>query len=124
MSAVLPDTRPFRGLEAMRRQWDEIWETFEGMRMDPLEVFDVGGRRFVVDVRMGGKGKRSGAEVDQPFAYLYTLRDSDNKIVRCQLFPHCRGGDGVGDSLGVGLARKLILRLFDACGKQATMRWS
>jgi ketosteroid isomerase-like protein len=87
MSAVFPDTPLFRGHEAMRRQWDEMWQTWEGFRMDPLEVFDMGRRRFVVDVRLWGKGKRSGAEVDQRFAFLYTLRDVDLKIVRCQLFP-------------------------------------
>jgi ketosteroid isomerase-like protein len=87
LSAVFTDTPPFRGHESMRRQWDELWETWEGIRMDPLEVFDLGQRRFVVDVRLWGKGKRSGAEVDQRFAYLYTLRESDQKIVRCQLFP-------------------------------------
>jgi hypothetical protein len=36
---------------------------------------------------MWGKGVRSGAEVDQRVAYLYTLRDADNKIVCCQLMP-------------------------------------
>jgi ketosteroid isomerase-like protein len=87
MSAVFTDTPPIRGHEAMRRQWDEMWETWEGIRMDPLHVFDVGRRRFVVDVRLWGKGKRSGAEVDQRFAFLYALRDVDLKIVRCQLFP-------------------------------------
>ena len=40
-----------------------------------------------MDVRLWGKGKRSGAEVDQRFAYLYTLREDDEKIVRCQFFP-------------------------------------
>lgn len=87
LSAVFTDTPPIRGHENMRRYWDELWETWEGIRLDPLEVFDVGGGRFVVDVRLWGKGKRSGAEVDQRFGYLYTLRDSDEKIVRCQLFP-------------------------------------
>jgi ketosteroid isomerase-like protein len=87
LSAVFTDTAPFRGHESMRRHWDEMWETWEGIRMDPLEVFDVGHGRFVVDVRLWGKGKRSGAEVDQRFAYLYTLREADEKIVRCQLFP-------------------------------------
>jgi ketosteroid isomerase-like protein len=86
-SAVFTDTRPYRGHERMRRQWDELWEVWEGVRMDPLEVFDIGGRRFVVDVRLWGRGKRSGAEVDQRFAFLYTLREADEKIVRCQLFP-------------------------------------
>ena len=33
--------------------------------MDPLEVFDVGDGRYVVDVRLWGKGKRSGVEVDR-----------------------------------------------------------
>jgi len=87
ITAVFTDTQPFRGHESMRRYWDELWETWEGVRMDPLEVFDVGRGRFVVDVRLWGKGKRSGAEVDQRFAYLYTLRESDEKIVRCKLFP-------------------------------------
>jgi ketosteroid isomerase-like protein len=87
LSAVFTDTQPFRGHESMRRLWDELWETWEGMRMDPLEVFDIGDRRYVVDVRLWGKGKRSGVEVDQRFAYLYTAREGDRKIVRCQLFP-------------------------------------
>ena len=87
LSAVFTDTQPVRGRESMRRYFDDLWEIWEGIRMDPLEVFDVGGGRFVVDVRWWGKGKRSGAEVDQRFAYLYTLREADEKIVRCQLFP-------------------------------------
>ena len=87
MSAVFTDMPPFRGHESMRRQWDETWETWEGIRSDPLEVFDIGDGRFVVDVRLWGKGKRSGVEVDQRMAYLYTLREADEKIVRCQLFP-------------------------------------
>ncbi len=86
LSAVFTDTRPYRGRESMRRVWDDMWETWAGVRMDPLEVFDVGHRRYVVDVRLWGKGKRSGAEVDQRFAYLYTLSEGDEKIVRCQLF--------------------------------------
>ena len=87
LSAVFTDTGPIRGQESMRRQIHELWETWEGIRMDPLEVFDVGHGRFVVDARLWGRGKRSGAEVDQRFGYLYTLRESDNKIIRCQLFP-------------------------------------
>ena len=87
LSAVFTDTQPVRGRESMRRYFDDLWEIWEGIRMDPLEVFDVGEGRFVVDVRWWGKGKRSGAEVDQRLAYLYTLREADNKVVRCQLFP-------------------------------------
>jgi ketosteroid isomerase-like protein len=87
LSAVFTDMSPYRGHESMRRQLDAMWEAWEGVKMDPLEVFDVGGGRFVVDLRWWGKGKRSGVEVDQRFAFLYTFRAADNKIVRSQLFP-------------------------------------
>jgi len=87
VSAVFTDEQPRQGHQSMRRYWDEVWETWEGVRMDPLEVFDVGDGRYVVDVRLWGKGKRSGIEVDQRFAYLYTLRLEDEKIIRAQLLP-------------------------------------
>jgi ketosteroid isomerase-like protein len=99
LSAVFTDTRPFRGHGSMRRQWNEMWETWEGVRMDPLEVFDVGDRRFVVEARLWGKGKRSGAEVDQRFAYLYTLREGDEKVVRCQLFANVKAAMEVATAL-------------------------
>jgi ketosteroid isomerase-like protein len=87
LSAVFTDMPVIRGHDGMRRQLDEFWEVWEGVRMDALEVSSVGRERFVVDVRLWGKGRRSGAEVDQRFACLYTLRDTDNRIVRCQFFP-------------------------------------
>ena len=99
VSAVFTDTRAFRGHASMRRYWDELWEIWEGVRMDPLEVFDLDHGRFVVDVRQWGKGKRSGAEVDQRFAYLYTLREGDEKIVRCQLFPTVQAAMDVATAL-------------------------
>jgi ketosteroid isomerase-like protein len=86
VSAVFTDTPPFKGHEGMRRRWAEMWEAWEGIRQDPLEVTDLGDGRFVVEVRLWGRGKRSGIEVDQRFAYIYTVRADDEKIVRCQLF--------------------------------------
>ena len=103
LSAVFTDTSPFRGHESMRRQWDELWEAWEGVRMDPLEVFDLADGRFVVDVRLWGKGRRSGAEVDQRFAYLYTLREPDEKIVRCQLFPTVEAAIGFAAASTLGV---------------------
>jgi ketosteroid isomerase-like protein len=88
LSAVFTDTPPFRGHESMRHQLNEWWDAWEGLRMDSLQVLDAGPGRFAVDVRLWGKGKRSGAEVEQRFAFLYTLREGDNKIVRAQLFPN------------------------------------
>jgi ketosteroid isomerase-like protein len=87
VSAVFTDVAPMRGHERMRRYWNELWETWDGIRLDPIEVFDVGDGRYVVDVRLWGKGRRSGVEVDQRFAFVYTIRPEDEKIVHAQLLP-------------------------------------
>jgi ketosteroid isomerase-like protein len=85
-SALFTDLAPIRGRDQVRRYFDEMWETWEGLRLEPLEVFDAGENRFLVDVRLWGKGKRSGAEVDQRFAFLYTF-GGDGLIARNQFFP-------------------------------------
>lgn len=87
LSAVFTDMPVIRGHDGLRRHLDEFWNAWEGVRLESLEVFAIDPRRFVVDVRLWGKGRRSGAEVDQRFASLYTVREADNKIVRCQFFP-------------------------------------
>jgi ketosteroid isomerase-like protein len=87
LSAVFTDMPVFHGHDGIRSQIDEFWKTWAGIRMDSLEVIDVGSGRFVVEARLWGKGKRSGAEVDQRAAWLYTVREPDQKIVRAQLFP-------------------------------------
>ena len=86
VSAVFADVEPMRGQRNMRRYWNEMRETWKGIRQEPLAAFDVGDGRYVVDVRLWGKGQRSGVEVDQRFAMLYTIR-RDGKVVRAQLFP-------------------------------------
>jgi ketosteroid isomerase-like protein len=86
-SRVFTGMPAFRGHEGMRRQIDELWETWEGVRMDPLEVLDIGRGEFVVDIRFWGQGRRSGVEIDQRAAFLYSLRGSDGKVLRALLFP-------------------------------------
>jgi ketosteroid isomerase-like protein len=86
VSAVFTDVAPIRGHEDMLRFWHDLRETWEGMRLDPLEVLDAGDGHYVVDMRLWGKGQRSGAEVDQRFAFLYTVRP-DGKIVYARLLP-------------------------------------
>ena len=56
------------------------------MRLDPLEMHDLGDGRYVLDLRLWGKGTRSGVGIDQRFAFLYDLRP-DGKITRARLFP-------------------------------------
>ena len=87
LSAVFTDTEPVQGHPSMRRSWYELRETWDGLRLDPNDVFEVGDGRYVVDLRLWGKGKRSGVEVDQRFAMLYAVRPEDGKVVRAQLLP-------------------------------------
>jgi hypothetical protein len=42
LSAVFTDMSVYRGRDSMHRQPDALWEVWEGVRMDPLAVFDVG----------------------------------------------------------------------------------
>ena len=87
ISAVFSDVAPVRGQQNMRGCWYELRETWDGLRLDPVELLVVGERRYVVDLRLWGKGRRSGAEVDQRFAMLYTVRSEDGKVVSARLFP-------------------------------------
>jgi ketosteroid isomerase-like protein len=98
VSAVFTDVAPLRGHQSMRRYWEEVWETWGGLRLDLLEAFDVGDRRYVADVRLWGKGKRSGVEVDQRFAFLYTLSPEDETIARAQLLPDVATASSLAES--------------------------
>lgn len=87
VSAVFTDVEPVSGHRDILRYWRELQETWGGgIRTDPLEAFDLGDARHVLDFRVWGKGTRSGVEVNQRLAFLYTFRP-DGKIIRAQLFP-------------------------------------
>jgi ketosteroid isomerase-like protein len=86
VSAVFTDVRPKQGHGEMREYWNEMQEVWSGVRLDPLEAFDVGDNRYVIDLRLSGQGQRSGAEVEQRFAMLYTLRPEDGKVLRAELY--------------------------------------
>ena len=98
MSAVFPDVAPVRGHHDMVRYWMELRETWGGgMRLDPLDLFDLGDRRYVLDMRLSGIGTRSGIEVDRRMAFLYDLRP-DGKIMRARLFPDLATAISVAES--------------------------
>ena len=87
VSAVFTDAAPVRGHEKMLRYWKELQETWGGgMRTVPLEVLDLGEGRYVLDLRLWGKGTLSGIGIDQRFAFLYDFRP-DGKVICARLFP-------------------------------------
>jgi ketosteroid isomerase-like protein len=84
MSALV-DGGVRRGREGLLQFWRETWDAWQGIRMDPLDVFEVDVHRYVIATRLWGKGRHSGIEVDQRFAFLYTLNDQQ-LIVHAKLF--------------------------------------
>jgi ketosteroid isomerase-like protein len=98
VSAVFTDVGPVRGHEDMLRYWKELRETWGGgIRTDPLDVLDLGDGRLVLDLRLHGKGTRSGVEVDQRLAFLYTFRP-DGKVIRAELLPDVAAAISVAES--------------------------
>ena len=85
-TGVFTDTSPLRGKRDIRKYWHELRETWAGLRLDPVEVLDLGGGRYVADLRLWGKGQRSGAEVEQRIAMLYEFRP-DQKAVSIRMLP-------------------------------------
>ena len=98
VAAVFTDVEPMRGRTEIRLYWDTLRETWDNLRVDPLEAFDLGEGRVVLDQRMWAKGTRSGIGVDQRFAMLYRFRLDDRKILHAQLFPDVETAISAGES--------------------------
>ena len=97
-SAVFPDEEPDRGHQALVRHWKRLEEAWGGgMKLDPLELLDVGGGRFVLHCRIWGTGTRSGVRVDQRFAFLHTF-GPHGKIVHSELFPDAEAAIAAAES--------------------------
>ena len=74
---------PAEGHAAVRTslaRWKADWDDYE---VQPEEFADMGDR-VVVTVRLRGRGRSSGVEIDARFYDVYTLRDG--KIVRMDQF--------------------------------------
>jgi ketosteroid isomerase-like protein len=74
---------PTQGHDAVRASlahWKAEWDDYKLMQEEFLDMGD----RVVVTVRLGGRGRASGVEIDARFYDVYTLRDG--KIVRMDQF--------------------------------------
>jgi len=74
------DHGPIHGKAEMRAYLQDWFDTFDDLKIEPLEVIDAGQDQAVAVVRFGGRAKLSGVEVDLTFAALYTVRDG--KVAR------------------------------------------
>jgi ketosteroid isomerase-like protein len=70
----LPDPESYTGREAFVANLAKLEESFDELRLEPLEIVDLGDR-IVVVVSMTGRGRGSSAPVEATFAQLWALRD-------------------------------------------------
>ena len=73
------DIGVFRGPEAMRRYYEQWYETFDDLRAAPEELIDAG-EQVVAVVHVTAQMKKSDSEIDMRMAIVLTLRDG--KIAR------------------------------------------
>jgi ketosteroid isomerase-like protein len=79
----LPDSASYRGLEGVR-QWQADWgSSWEDWGWDAEEFIEAG-ERVVAVLRVHAKGRRSGIDVEQLNAAVWTLRDG--KCVRLDYY--------------------------------------
>ena len=69
-----PDATVHYGRAAVRRDWEQMFALFEDFTIDIEEVFD-GDEELVVFLRLSGRGRESGAEVDATMAHVWTIRE-------------------------------------------------
>ena len=70
----LPDPEAYTGKEAFVENMAKLEESFEELRLEPLEIVDLG-EKIIVVVSMSGRGQGSSVPVEMTFAQLWSVRD-------------------------------------------------
>jgi ketosteroid isomerase-like protein len=73
-----------RGVDEVKRFWEGLDETFEELRLEPLESID-GGERVATRLRYYGRGKGSGVEIEGDL-YHQVATFRGGKMVRIEYF--------------------------------------
>jgi ketosteroid isomerase-like protein len=78
------DHGPINGKEALRAFAQDWLDTFDDMKGEPVELIDAGDDKVIAVIRIRGRAKLSGVEIDMTYAELDTLRDG--KIARARQY--------------------------------------
>jgi ketosteroid isomerase-like protein len=70
----IADAAVHRGREAIKQDWEQTFEAFEGFHVQ-VEEHHEAGDELVVFVRYSGRGRASGAWMDAELAHVWTFRE-------------------------------------------------
>jgi ketosteroid isomerase-like protein len=77
----------YRGREAWRNYFTDMAKTWGDWRAEDAEIFEADDRHLASVFRMVGRGKASGAPVEQRVGVAYTFRDGKISRMRSYLDP-------------------------------------
>src|SRR5688500_13211476 len=80
----VPLAGTYRGPEEVRRFFEDRWQAFEDVTVEPEEFFE-SGDRIVVFARSRLRPSGTTAVVENRFGHLWTMRDG--RAARCEVFP-------------------------------------
>ena len=80
VEGALDDLGPIHGKDAYRAYVQDWFDTFDNLKLEPIELLAAGEDEVIAVVRGSGRARLSGIETDLKFAVLYTFRDG--KIAR------------------------------------------
>jgi ketosteroid isomerase-like protein len=82
-SAFVPEPERHTGRSYMRQWFDGLMRNWEEFEVEPQEFIE-GGAKVIAVSRVRGVGRKSGAEVEGRFAYLFEVRDG--RVVRMHFY--------------------------------------
>ncbi|HEY8629914.1 MAG TPA: nuclear transport factor 2 family protein [Gaiellaceae bacterium] len=82
-SGLLPDSNEARGHDGVLRFIVAQWEAFEELQIE-AEAYIAAGDRVIVPVRLRGRARHTGLEVEFRFVHMMTIRD--RKITRVDMY--------------------------------------
>jgi ketosteroid isomerase-like protein len=76
-----PEPGPFIGLDAVKREFERMIESFSALRFEDVEVVADSGDWVVATYRIAGRGAASGVDSDFQVAVAYRVKD--DLLIEC-----------------------------------------
>ena len=75
VEGALDDPGPIHGKAEMRAYLQDWFDTFDDLKVEPVELIDAGGDKVIAVLRSSGRAKLSGVGAELTYAVLLTIRD-------------------------------------------------